>query len=83
MAVAAADELGYEVALLEDEGIYLDTQDAEFYFQRYDLKENVALLLLTLRRELFYTSTDYPDEMADWNPEGIKALSLWREKVHR
>lgn len=80
---AAADELGYEVALLEDEGIYLDTQDAEFYFQRYGLKENAALLLLTLRRELFYTSTDYPDEIATWSPEGLKALSLWCEKVQR
>lgn len=78
---AAADELGYEVELLEDEGIYLDMQDAEFYFQRYDLKENAALLLLTLRRELFYTSTDYPDEIATWSPEGFKALSLGCEKA--
>lgn len=77
---AAADELGYDVEFLEEGGIFLDTQDAEFYFQRYDLKENAEQLLLTLRRELFYTATEYPDEIADWSPEGIKALSLWRKK---
>ncbi|TDV13400.1 hypothetical protein DET60_103265 [Raoultella planticola] len=76
---AAADELGYDVEFLEEGGIFLDTQDAEFYFQRYDLKENAEQLLLTLRRELFYTATECPDEIADWSPEGIKALSLWRK----
>ncbi|HFP9225316.1 TPA: hypothetical protein ACTXAA_000769 [Raoultella planticola] len=76
---AAADELGYDVEFLEEGGIFLDTQDAEFYFQRYELKENAEQLLLTLRRELFYTATECPDEIADWSPEGIKALSLWRK----
>ncbi|MBS1205463.1 MAG: hypothetical protein H6R25_2362 [Proteobacteria bacterium] len=76
---AAAGELGYEVEFLEDDGILLDTQNAEFYFQRNDLRENAALLLLTQGRELFYTATDFADEIADWSPEGIKALSLWCE----
>jgi hypothetical protein len=62
--------LGYDVEFLEEGGIFLDTQDAEFYFQRYDLKENAEQLLLTLRRELFYTATEYPDEMPIGVPKG-------------
>lgn len=46
---AAADKLGYEVEFLDDEGICLAMRG-------YDLKENAALLL-TLKRELFYTAT--------------------------
>ncbi|BDO04236.1 hypothetical protein [Klebsiella quasipneumoniae] len=57
---AAADELGYDVEFLEEGGIFLDTQDAEFYFQRYDLKENAEQLLLTLRRELLLQTAQMP-----------------------
>lgn len=73
----AVDELGYSVEFLDDEGIYLNDGDVEYYFTRYDLKENAWLAMLMLRAGLCYTATLRPDVFGYWSPEGLRALSGW------
>ncbi|WP_199637826.1 hypothetical protein JEM67_22595 [Serratia sp. PAMC26656] len=73
----AADELGVEVSFLDDGGICLEDCDAEYYFEKYDLRQNAELAVMALRRELLYTSTLFPDEVSDWSPAGLEALSTW------
>jgi len=75
--VDAADELGVDVHFLDNGGICLDDCDADYYFEKYDLRQNAELAVMALRRELLYTSTLFPDEMSDWSPAGLEALSEW------
>jgi hypothetical protein len=73
----AAGELNWSVEFLEDDGIYLDDGDSEHYVVRYDLETNAGVAIGLIRRELRYSASLCPDDMAEWSQEGLKALSEW------
>ncbi|TLU68299.1 helix-turn-helix domain-containing protein [Enterobacter sp. MF024] len=74
----AADELGVSASFLDDgQGIYLNDGDLECYIQQYDLLQNAELAIDMLRRYACLAADEAPDDIDDWSPEGIKALSIW------
>lgn len=74
----AGDELGVSATFLNDgQGICLNDGDLECYIQQYDLLQNAELAIDMLRRYACLAADEAPDDIDDWSPEGIKALSLW------
>ncbi|MBL0878662.1 hypothetical protein [Serratia ureilytica] len=74
---SAAEELGWDMGILENGGVWLCDGDGEYYFQEYDYHQNAASAISLLRREICYTADTCPDELDNWNPAGLEALSTW------
>ncbi len=73
----AAEELGWLVWFIGNDGICLDDGDAIHYFRKYDLLQNVRLAIGLLRREVSYIASTMPNTVEHWSPAGIDALSAW------
>lgn len=75
----AANELGWDVDFLEDNGIFMCDGDTEYYLTQYgQLIQNADVAIGLIRRDLCYAACDYPDAEDEWSKEGLAALAEWK-----
>ncbi len=73
----AAAELNWGLEFIENEGIWLDDGDTEYFFQKYDLRQNAERAIALIRREVCYVADQCPDDPDCFSYTGMLALTDW------